>query len=319
MAIGAVVVLCMWYDSGGVIYGLFMRCSDLPLHTMTVRQARPSKCHITSLIVLYSEVYIPTVIKHKHSTHMGIRNYRIMYEQRNMDVQLVPTPEQHVHMSKPWRPSLAALKTADFLGRQDYIDWWITRYWLVMPAVNSNELPLCVSESIHCDFKLKRRWRKAIRRAIVDENAEFMETHYIIPDPFVWNIVDFHTVSDKMFFALALHTDIPKRLSPFIVASQRLNFLEAFVDKHGPTLPLRDAICHQWAGAVAWLLSEGAEITGDCVGMAVRHARIFDLVTMYNPEAKQSDWEEFLLQCTLRRVPDVPRVEQWFYINGFRI
>lgn len=249
---------------------------------------------------------------------MSIQNYRIMYEQRKMDVRLVPTPEQHEHMSKPWKPSLAALKSADFLGRQDYIDWWITRYWLVMSAVNPNELPLCVSESIHCDFKLKRRWRKAIRRAIVDENAEFMETHYIIPDPFVWNIVDFHTVSDKLFFALA-ETDIPKRLSPFIVASQRLKILEAFVDKHGPTLPLRDAICHKWVGAVAWLLMEGAEITGDCVGMAVRHARIFDLVTMYNPEAKQSDWEEFLLQCTLRRVPDVPRVEQWFYINGFRM
>ena len=58
MAIGAVVELCMWYDSGGFIYGLFMRCSDLPLHTMTVRQARPSKCHITSLIALYSEVCV---------------------------------------------------------------------------------------------------------------------------------------------------------------------------------------------------------------------------------------------------------------------
>lgn len=235
-----------------------------------------------------------------------------------MDVHLVPTPEQHVHMCQPWRSSLAALKTADFLGRQDYIDWWI-KDWLRGPGENPHELPLCVSESLHCYPNLKRRYMTAIRRAIVGGDAEFVQTHYIIPDAVVWNYVDFKTVSDKLFFVLALQTDIPKRLSPFIVASQRLNFLEAFVDQHDPTLPLRDAICHQWTGAVSWLLSEGAEITGDCVGMAVRHARIFDFVTLYNPEAKQSDWEEFLLQCTLNRVPDVPRVEQWFYINGFRI
>ena len=72
-------------------------------------------------------------------------------------------------------------------------------------------------------------------------------------------------------------------------------------------------------GIVSWLLGEGAEITGDCVGMAVRHAGIFDAVTLYNPEAKQEDWEEFVLQCTLRRVPDVAQVEQWFYIHGFKM
>lgn len=236
-----------------------------------------------------------------------------------MDFVLTTTPEQDAHMSQPWKSSLAALKTADYLGRQDYIDWWIKDWLKTRKSQKIHELPLCVTESLHCDSKLMRRYTKAITNAIFVADFIYLKSHYVIPDPIVWNYVDFNTVSDEMFYFLAPTTNIPKRLSPFIVASQRLNFLEVFVNQHNPTLPLRDAICHKWVGAVSWLLSEGADITGDCVGMAVKHSRIFDLVTKYNPDAKESDWQEFLLQRTLKRVPDIPLVEQWFYINGFKL
>jgi len=237
-----------------------------------------------------------------------------------MDFELIPTDEQSRQMCQPWKASLASLRTADFLGRQDYIDWWILQ-WLTNTTVTvtSAELPLCVEESLHCDRKLMKQYISSIRAAILRRDTPFVREHYVLPHKEFWNVVEFSTVTVEMFRALVEKTTLPKKLCPFIVASRRQEILEGFVNQHGPTLPLRDAICHQWKDGVSWLLVEGAEITGDCVGMAVRHAGIFDLVTMCNPEAKQGDWEEFLLQCTLRRVPDVARVEQWFYIHGFRL
>ncbi len=235
-----------------------------------------------------------------------------------MDWRIVPTEEQSAHLEKPWAHSLAALKTADFLARQDYIDWWIGE-WLRQTDLRPEELPLCVSESIHCNRKLRRRLVHGIKNAIVRGDVPYIKAHNLIPDAVVWNYVDFDTVSEDMFATLAATTAVPKRLSPFVVASRRLSILEHFVDKHGPTLPLRDCICHQWSRAVQWLLEEGAEIEDDCVGLALRHAEIFRLVTLYNPSAKESDWKEFLLQCTLKRVPDVPLVEEWFWIHGFKI
>ena len=236
-----------------------------------------------------------------------------------MEFQLVPTDAQSQQMCQPWQASLASFRTADFLGRQDYIDWWILQWLSSQTTVGSEELPLCVEESLHCDRKLMKQYANAIRAAILRRDTFFVRQHYVLPHKEFWNVVEFSTVSVEMFRALVEKTTLPKKLCPFIVASQRQEILEGFVNQHGPTLPLRDAICHQWVDGVSWLLGEGAEITGDCVGMAVRHAGIFDAVTLYNPEAKQEDWEEFVLQCTLRRVPDVAQVEQWFYIHGFKM
>lgn len=235
-----------------------------------------------------------------------------------MSWSIVPTEEQVQLLSTPWKASLPGLKAADFLGRQDYIDWWI-KDWIGKNAGPPDELPLCVSESFHCDRKLRRQLAHCIKNAIVRGDSVYIKTHNLIPDAVVWNYVDFDTVSEDMFRILAATTPIPKRLCPFVVVAKRLTILECFVDNHGPSLPLRNCICHQWQPAVKWLLEEGAVIEGDCVGMAVRHAEIFKLVTLYNPQAKESDWQEFLLQCTLKRVPDVPLVEEWFWIHGLKM
>jgi len=231
---------------------------------------------------------------------------------------IVPTAEQCRLLRQPWKASLPGLKAADFLARQDYIDWWI-KGWLQETELTQEELPLCVTESFHCNYKLHRMLERAIRDAIVRDDFQFVSKHNLIPDDMVWNYVNFKTVSQAMFCLLSDTAHIPRRLCAFVVASKRMDILKAFIDKHGPSLPLRDAICHQWTVAVEWLLTEGAEIEGDCVGLSVRHPEIFKLVTLYNPPAKESDWAEFLLQCTLKRVPDVPLVEEWFWCQGFKL
>lgn len=235
-----------------------------------------------------------------------------------MDWRLIPTQEQSSHLQKPWTSSVSALKSADFLARQDYIDWWIDD-WLRQTVLCPDELPMCVSESIHCSQKLRGKLASGIKNAVVHGDVHYIKTHNLIPSAVVWNYVDFETVSEDMFVTLMASTPVPKRLSPFVVAAHRLSILEHFVDNHGPTLPLRDCICHQWLPAVRWLLEEGAEINDDCVGLAVRHAEIFREVTLYNPPAKESDWKEFLLQCTLKRVPNIPLVEEFFWCKGFKI
>lgn len=236
----------------------------------------------------------------------------------NHNLLINPTPEQVILLKRPWKASLVALKAADFLARQDYIDWWI-KAWLKETELIPDELPLCVSESFHCNSKLHQRLSRTIRDAIVRDDFHFVSKHNLIPDDVVWNYVEFNNVSRDMFRLLSATTHIPQRLCAFVVASKRPDILKVFVDKHGPSLPLRGAICHQWIWAVEWLLSEGADIEGDCVGLAVRHPEIFRLVTLYNPPAKESDWKEFLLQYTLKRVPDVPLVEEWFWCGGFKL
>ena len=231
---------------------------------------------------------------------------------------ITPTEEQNQLLSKPWKASLAGLEAADFLARQDYIDWWI-KDWLKETKLTPDELPLCVSESFHCDDKLCRILYQCIRDAIVRGDVSYVKKHNLIPNAVVWNYVDFETVTDDMFRILAVKSSIPQRLCPFVVAPQRLAILKVFVDKYGATTPLRDAICHQWVEAVKWLLEEGAEIEGDCMGLSVRHPEIFKLMMLYNPPAKEEDWKEFLLQYTLKRVPDVPLVEEWFWCNGFKL
>ena len=227
---------------------------------------------------------------------------------------IVPTESQRQQMCKPWSFSTAVLITADFLGRQDYIDWWIKR-WLKKDVLG--ELPLCVSESIHCDKKLREYYLQKLFLNI--NNLSYLQTHYIVSDPDIWNVVDFNTVPVSIFRFLNVSTPIPERLCSFVVAAQNLDMLKVFVESHGPSLPLCDAICQQWFDGVRWLLSEGAEIDGNCVGLSVRHSSIFREVTMYNPPAKKCDWEEFLLQKLLGRVPDVHLVEEWFWINGFKM
>ena len=226
------------------------------------------------------------------------------------------TPEQVQLLATPWSFSLDALMAADFVGDQLYIDWWISK-WLSTNDVLLSRLPLCVEESIHCDKKLRRMYQENIRVAVVHGRVQYLRKHFIV-DVDVWSVVEFSTVKSKVFDILWCRSPALLSLLPFVVNARRLAFLTAFVNRYGPTKCLRECVVQQWTEGVRICLAEGAEIDEDCIGLAVRHAGIFRQLTELNPPTTAAHWKEFRLQRMLRRVPDVPLVEEWFWINGFK-
>lgn len=230
--------------------------------------------------------------------------------------EITPTPEQKELLAAPWTFSLDALKAADFVADQSYIDWWISQ-WLDTNTINVIQLPLCVEESIHCDNKLMKLYRKNMKAAVAQGRLEYLQHHFIIDGNF-WNVVHFPSVKSKVFDMLWLHSHASIDLLPFVVISRRMAFLQYFVNHYGPTKCLRECVIQQWSKGVRLCLAEGAEIEEDCIGLAVRHAGIFRQLTELNPATNVAHWKEFQLQLMLKRVPDVPLVEEFFWINGFR-
>ena len=230
--------------------------------------------------------------------------------------EIQATSEQTRLLSTPWVFSLDALMAADFVADQLYINWWILN-WLKTNTVHLHQIPLCVSESIHCDAKLMKMYIRNIRSAIVNDNWEYLQKHTII-DVQLWNVVDFSLVTSRIFDLLWSKSPATLDLLPFAVKTQRLTMVATFVNQYGPTQCLRECVIQQWSEGVRLCLAEGAEIKGDCVGLAVRHPGIFRQLTECNPLTTVEHWKEFQLQRILKRIPDVPLTEEWFWINGFR-
>lgn len=229
--------------------------------------------------------------------------------------ELRPTPSQQHLLDGP--RCVESLKAADFLGKQSYIDDWI-KDWLLHNRYTLDELPLCVSESIICDSSLRRIYRKAVRESIVANKDKWLQNHYVVATN-VWSVVDFLSVSDSIFDMLWRVQPAKKSLGAFIVQSRRMFFLKKFVAEYGPTSCLRDIIQTRWLAAVEYCLLEGADIEKkDVVQYCVRFPEIFRAVILYNPPATKEAYDEFKLQCLLNRVENVPLVEEWFWIHGFR-
>ena len=229
--------------------------------------------------------------------------------------EITRTPEQIELLATPWIFSLDALMAADFVDEQPYIDWWISQ-WLDTNSVKVLHLPLCVEESIHCDPKLMKLYRKKIKAAITHGRLQYLRNHFI-EDNF-WNVVHFPSVKPKIFDMLWLHSPVPIELLSFVVISRRSAFLQSFINHYGPTKCLRECVIQQWSEGVRLCLAEGAEIEGDCIGLAVRHAGIFRQLTELVPKTNIVHWKEYQLQRMLKRVPDIPLVEEFFWINGFK-
>jgi len=230
------------------------------------------------------------------------------------DVSIEPTEEQQALLEGP--PTIEALKAADFLGKQYYIDDWIMG-WLKSDKWKPSELPLCVSESIICDPKLQKIYNKSVKHAIVQNRVHWLELHTLLPVEHCWNIVDFHTVSQPMFDFLWSRDKIPAALCPFVAHSQNMHCWKIFVDEYGPDYCIEHVAKQQWYDGFEYCVEEGAELQ-DIVKHCVRSAKMFRLVTLYNPEATTEAWEEFCLQRMLARVEDVPLVEEWFFVHGFK-
>lgn len=229
--------------------------------------------------------------------------------------EITTTPSQQKILEGP--KTIDSLKAADFVGQQSYIDDWI-KDWFQHNRYTKAQLPLCVSESIICNASLQCRYKKAARQAVISNEVEWLQKHCIVPVD-VWSVVDFLTVSEAVFDVLWCVSPSKKSLCEFIVQSRRMPFLKSFVREYGPSVCLRDVMQTRWLPAVEFCLLEGANIeTEDVVQYCVRFPEIFRAVTLYNPPAIQEAYDEFRLQCLLNRVEDVPLVEEWFWINGFR-
>jgi len=231
-------------------------------------------------------------------------------------LRIIPTREQLQALAGP--KNIDSVKAADFLGKQDYIDEWICS-WFTRNEWLSDELPLCVSESIICDRKLKREYEKVVRAAVVRSDTEWLRFHYIVPAN-VWSVVNFMSVSDELFDVLWCVSPVPLNLCAFVVQSRRMYIWKRFVESHGASAPLRDAVQQFWSEGTAYCLSEGADVDSeDYVRLCVRHERVFRQISVCNPPATQEAWEEFLLQRLLNRVENVNLVEEWFWIHGYRL
>lgn len=228
---------------------------------------------------------------------------------------ITPTLAQSEALSGP--KTIESLLAADFLGNQRYIDEWIYD-WFERNDHDPDKLPLCVSESLMCYKKLMRRFVKRARRAAVENDCRWLSAHCIVAVN-VWSFVEFHTVSNNTFDVLWSICPVPLRYCWCIVESRRMHMWRPFVDTYGPDCTMRDALQSFWVDGVKYCLYQGANLEKeDYVKLCIRCPEVFTLITDCNPPATAEAYEEYLLQKLLRRVPDIPLVEQWFWINGFK-
>lgn len=230
------------------------------------------------------------------------------------DLSIHPTAEQLTLLAGP--PSLASLKAADFLGRQSYIDEWIA-VWLESSEWNPAQLPLCVSESIVTVPKIRTKYRRAVKAAIVRNDLPWLQIHCILPVESSWKVVNFCTVTTTMFEFLSGIIQAPLNLCPFVAASRNLAIWKLFVDEYGPDSCIEQVAQQQWYDGLKYCVEEGAELH-DVVKHCVRSAALFRLVTLYNPRATPEAWREFRLQRMLSRVEDEALVEEWFFVHGYK-
>lgn len=240
-----------------------------------------------------------------------------------MDVQddccICATEKQRVLLSEFRGPyDINALCTADFLGRQDYIDQWIVA-WLNVSDVRVDALPLCVSETLHCNRRLFKLYRHKLKHAIARNRTEWVRSHYIVKIDDPWNFVMFDRVSLPMFYLLSEHCPVPFDNAVFVALARRMPIWRAFVTMYGPDACIVYAVRGEWLPGVKHCIDEGANIENvDIVRYCVRSRDIFRCVTQVPTMATQEAYKEFTFQRMLGRVEDVPLVEEWFFCNGFK-
>lgn len=213
--------------------------------------------------------------------------------------------------------SIQSLKVADFLGRQSYIDSWI-EMWMTSDEWQRDSLPLCVKESIRCDKKLRRKYHNSVTKAILRNDIVWMHNHCIVRPRRIWSIVEFNTLCWELFEYLWEIEPVPFELGMFMAHDRDLDKWKKFVDWYGPTKSADHAARQQWFEGLQYCIEEGAEKLEELMPQCIRSSALFRLMTLYNPQATAEAWEEFQLQKMLKRVEDVPLVEEWFWCNGFQ-
>ena len=213
--------------------------------------------------------------------------------------------------------SIQSLEVADFLGRQSYIDNWI-QMWMTSDEWQRDSLPLCVKESLLCDKKLRRKYDNSVTKAILRNDICWMRNHCIVRPRRIWAIVEFNTLCWELFEYLWEIEPVPFELGMFMAHDRDLDKWKKFVDWHGPTKSADHAAHQQWLEGLQYCIEEGAEKLEELMPQCIRSSALFRLLTLYNPRATAEAWEQFQLQKMLKRVEDVPLVEEWFWCNGFK-
>ena len=234
--------------------------------------------------------------------------------------EITPTSEQIELLSKQREvQNLHALRTADFLANQNYINQWILD-WFKCNDILTENIPLCVSETLHINKRLKNIYKRKLGKAISKNNTLWVKRHYIVDfnDFKPWNYVLFEHIDSEMFHFLWDKRIISIEEGIFMVPMENLEVWKLFVSKHGPSDTIELAIRQEWFEGVKYCIDEGAYIADkDVVQYCVRKANIFKYVTQVETLATQKAYHEFLFQKKLGRVEDVALVEEWFYCNGF--
>jgi len=232
-------------------------------------------------------------------------------------VEIIPTEEQLQLLRGDM--NLAALKAADFLGYQDYINNWIIN-WTQTNNYAPMELPLCVSETIITDKKMRKHYRRYVKAAVVSHDMEWLRTHYIVSYERVWNYVQFEHIPKVIFEILWSETHLPLNLASFLAGSRRIDLWPIFVAEYGPTACMETALNQKWPAGTIFCLNDGADLHAKDF---MRDAMLMDpsivrCILLANPPATKEAFEEFLLWKRMHRIQDVPLIEEFFWINGFK-
>lgn len=229
--------------------------------------------------------------------------------------EIVPSPEQLELLKGP--KTINSLKTADFLGEQGYINDWI------MDWTQKNEyfdLPLCVEESIITDKKMRKHYNCYVKAAIVSRDLDWMKSHYIVAYNRAWNYVQFEFVSVQMFQLLWSLGPVPLELVSFVAAARRMELWIPFLSHYDPTNCLETVLKQQWAEGVRSCIQEGADLTTKDFlrdGLLMSPS-IVRLIIEARPLVTAEAFSDFLLWKRIHRIQDVPLIEEFFWINGFR-
>ena len=235
--------------------------------------------------------------------------------------EITPTPEQTKLLSQQRNiHDLEALRTADFLGRQDYINNWI-KAWLKCIDIDPKSIPLCIGETIHINKHIQKKYTRLLGTCIARNNMAWVQAHYIVhPTNFKpWNFVIFENITWEMFQYIWKKTPVPFDDGQFMTFMKNINMWKMFVTQYGPTNTIEYAIRNKWLPGVQHCMDEGADIEQkDVVQYCMHDADIFRCVTQVFTLATAKTYSLFQFEKKLKLIKDVPLVEEWFFCNGFK-
>lgn len=229
---------------------------------------------------------------------------------------LQPSEEQKTLLEGPMG-NIDALKAADFLAKQDYIDQWICHWLQQTNTCSADDLPLCVEYSIKCNVRLQRIYKLYLRHGILRNDIEYLRQHYIVPlGPWHWNYVDLFQTTNEIITFLWEICPSTFKLGTFIVEARQYFLWQMFVELFDPSDCLDYAVNQQWVMGTKHCIQQGAIVEKKHVKSAFANEDIFSALTQFDVQPDAELWEHFNFY---RKIGNQNMAaEEWFWINGFK-